>query len=76
MSIAVKGIYKKGKIKLLEKLEGVEEAEVVIVVTKEKGGKKKKEDLTAKVIDALNEVKLMRKGKLPEREWCKVKDEI
>ena len=41
MSIAVKGIYKSGKIKLLEELKGIEEADVIVVVTK----KRKKEGL-------------------------------
>ncbi|MGR3309338.1 MAG: hypothetical protein ACUZ77_01040 [Candidatus Brocadiales bacterium] len=75
MSIAVKGVYKDGKIKLLEELKGIEEADVIVVVTK-KRKKEKKKDLTSEVRKALKEVKLMREGKLPEREWHQVRDEI
>ena len=61
MYLTVKGRYKNGKIELLEKLEGIEEAEVLIVVTKEK---RKKKTLTDELAEALKEVKLMKKGKI------------
>ena len=70
MSIAAKGIYKDGKIKLLEELKGVKEADVLVVVIR------KRENVTTKIVEALKEVKLMRDGKLSEREWCEVRDEI
>jgi len=72
MYLAVRGKYKKGKIELLEKLEGIEEADVLVVVFK----KIEEEDLTEEILEALEEVKLMRKGILPERTWREVRGEI
>ncbi|ADY73999.1 hypothetical protein Dester_1368 [Desulfurobacterium thermolithotrophum DSM 11699] len=72
MYLAVRGKYKKGKIELLEKLEGIEEADVLVVVFK----KIEEEDLTEEILEALEEVKLMRKGILPERTWREVRDGI
>jgi len=71
MYFAVKGKYKKGKIELLEELKGIEEADVLVVILK-----KREEDITAEVLKALEEVKLMRKGKLPELSWREVRNEI
>ena len=71
MYFAVKGKYKKGKIELLEELKGIEEADVLVVILK-----KREEDITAEVLKALEEVELMRKGKLPELSWREVRNEI
>jgi len=73
MYLTVKGRYKNGKIELLEKLEGIEEAEVLIVVTKEK---RKKKTLTDELVEALKEVKLMKKGKIVEKTWDEIKNGI
>jgi len=73
MYLTVKGRYKNGKIELLEKLEGIEEAEVLIVVTKEK---RKKKTLTDELAEALKEVKLMKEGKIVEKTWDEIKNGI
>ena len=73
MYLTVKGKYKNGKIELLEKLEGIEEAEVLIVVTKEK---RKKKTLTDELAEALKEVKLMKEGKIVEKTWDEIKNGI
>jgi len=73
MYLTVKGRYKNGKIELLEKLEGIEEAEVLIVVTKEK---RKKKTLTGELAEALKEVKLMKEGKIVEKTWDEIKNGI
>ena len=70
---AVKGIYKNGKITLVEKLEGIEEADVLVIVLKEK---KKKKSLTDEIVKALEEVKLMREGKIVEKDWEEIRNEI
>ena len=70
---AVKGIYKNGKITLVEKLEGIEEADVLVIVLKEK---KKKKSLTDEIVEALEEVKLMREGKIIEKDWEEIRNEI
>ena len=53
-------------------MEGIEEADVLVVVFK----KIEEEDLTEEILEALEEVKLMRKGILPERTWREVRGEI
>ena len=63
---AVRGIYKNGKIILVEKLERIEEADVLVIVLKEK---KKKKSLTDEIAKALKEVKLMREGRITEKDW-------
>lgn len=73
MYLTVKGRYKNGKIELLEKLEGIEEAEVLIVVTKEK---RKKKTLTGELAEVLKEVKLMKEGKIVEKTWDEIKNGI
>ncbi len=73
MYVAVKGIYKDGKVSLLEKLEGVNEAEVLVIVLKKK---RKKKTLTNEIVKALEEVNLMRKGELPEKDWEEIVNEI
>ena len=75
MSLAVRGIYKSGKVELLEELTGIKEADVIVVVTR-KRKKEKREGHTAGIIEALHEVKMMREGKLPEREWQQARDDI
>jgi phage terminase large subunit len=70
---AVKGVYKDGKITLVEKLEGIEEADVLVIVLKEK---KKKKSLTDEIVEALEEVKLMREGKIIEKDWEEIRNEI
>jgi hypothetical protein len=75
MSLAVRGIYKGGKVKLLEKFTGIKEADVVVVVTRKRKTEKKKNH-TGGIIEALHEVKMMRKGRLPERDWQQARDDI
>ena len=69
----MKGVYKNGKITLVEKLEGIEEADVLVIVLKEK---KKKKSLTDEMVEALEEVKLMREGKIIEKDWEEIRNEI
>jgi len=75
MSLAVKGIYRGGKVELLEDFAGIKEADVVVVVTRTRKTEKKKSQ-TAGIIEALQEVKMMREGKLPERDWQQARDDI
>jgi len=75
MSLAVRGIYKGGKVKLLEEFTGIKEADVVVVVTRKRKTEKKKNP-TGGIIEALHEVKMMRKGRLPERDWQQARDDI
>ena len=75
MSLAVRGIYKGGKVELLEKFTGIKEADVVVVVTRKRKTEKKKKH-TGGIIEALHEVKMMREGKLPERDWQRARDDI
>ena len=70
---AVRGIYKNGKIILVEKLERIEEADVLVIVLKEK---KKKKTLTDEIAKALKEVKLMREGRIIEKDWEELRNEI
>ena len=70
---AVKGVYKDGKITLVEKLEGIEEADVLVIILREK---KKKKSLTDEIVEALEEVKLMREGKIIEKDWEELRNEI
>ena len=70
---AVRGIYKNGKIILVEKLERIEEADVLVIVLKEK---KKKKSLTNEIVKALEEVKLMREGRIIEKDWEELRNEI
>ena len=70
---AVKGVYKDGKITLVEKLEGIEEADVLVIVLKEE---KKKTSLTDEIVEALEEVKFMREGKIIEKDWEEIRNEI
>jgi predicted metal-dependent TIM-barrel fold hydrolase len=70
---AVKGVYKDGKITFVEKLEGIEEADVLVIVLKEK---KKKKSLTNEIVKALEEVKLMREGRIIEKDWEELRNEI
>jgi hypothetical protein len=70
---AVRGIYKNGKIILVEKLERIEEADVLVIVLKEK---KKKKTLTDEIAKALKEVKLMREGRITEKDWEDLRNEI
>jgi len=70
---AVKGVYKNGKVTLVEKLEGIEEADVLVIILREK---KKKKSLTDEIVEALEEVKLMREGKIIEKDWEELRNEI
>ncbi len=73
MYLTVKGIYKNGKVTLLEEIEGIKEADVLVVVLKKRGRKKR---LTEEIVEALEEVKLMRTGKIEERDWEEIINEI